>query len=59
MKKSDKTIRRIRVKNNQILELRPEKDSALFYRFTMFGMSRIGKLEVYSEENFPQGDKLK
>lgn len=49
----DIVVRRIRVKPNQRIEIRPEKDQMLMCRFELKGLSKIGKLEVWSVSSVP------
>ena len=49
--KLDKIIKKIRLKENQILEIVPEKGNSIYYRFELQPLSRISKLKVYCEKS--------
>lgn len=52
-KTKDKTIRHIRLKESQILEIRPEKGSSISFRFQMQATNKINKIIVHSERDLP------
>jgi hypothetical protein len=50
--KLDKIIRYIVLKENEVLEIRTEKENYnLYYRFTAKPISKISKITVYSEKD--------